>query len=636
MVTREQESVLSTPAVRLLVRPGAIIQVDSERLCVRAFESADAVRARNVMTGVERLVRLSEISASSAKPDSRADIAAIPEEEWNTAYEQYQIIKPLLDRKQLRVAAIKQVAEERGISVATLYRWLEAFKSSGSIASLLRKRRKDAGNKRLSDEVETLIKRVVTEEYLTDQKKRPAKAYRTLMSACAKAGVKAPSYLSFLRRLDEILPEERAKARNERRKASRLEPISGALPWIDTPMGMLQIDHTQVDIELVDEVYRIAIGKPWLTVAICVHSRLVAGWYVSLDPPGSLAVGMCISRAVLSKDKFLAELNVSYPWPCQGIPGVVHMDNAREFRGNALKLACQNHGFDLQFRPVKKPKYGAHIERLLGTLMREVHTLPGTTFSNPRDKEDYDSSAKAAMTLAEFEQWLAHNILGHYHQQVHSALRCSPLKRYMDGIVGSDDKPGIGALTVSTDPERLWIDFLPYVERTIQAYGVEIDNIIYQDPALHRWIGAKDPSSRRRTGKFIFRRDPRDISYVLFYDPELMQYFRIPYRDSSHPPISLWELKAAQRFLREQGRKAVDEESIFAALEEMRRIEKESVEKTRTHARNAERRRRHQEIRERKAVAEALAPKPEEDHFDASDITPFEEIRPMRGGIGKK
>lgn len=68
-----------------------------------------------------------------------------------------------------------------------------------------------------------------------------------------------------------------------------------------------------------------------------------------------------------------------------------------------LKMACEEHDFDLKFRKVKKPNYGAHIERILGTLLEEIHALDGTTFSNPQEKGDYDSIEKAAMTLDEFE-----------------------------------------------------------------------------------------------------------------------------------------------------------------------------------------------------------------------------------------
>jgi hypothetical protein len=41
---------------------------------------------------------------------------------------------------------------------------------------------------------------------------------------------------------------------------------------------------------------------------------------------------------------------------------------------------------------------GGHIERLVGTLMGDIHLLPGTTFSSVADRGDYNSEAKAVLT----------------------------------------------------------------------------------------------------------------------------------------------------------------------------------------------------------------------------------------------
>ena len=45
----------------------------------------------------------------------------------------------------------------------------------------------------------------------------------------------------------------------------------------------------------------------------------------------------------------------------------------------------------------------------------------------------------------------------------------------------------------------------------------------------------------------------RDISVVFFFDPELNCYFEIPYRDTSRPPLTLWELREVRRRLTENG-----------------------------------------------------------------------------------
>ena len=55
----------------------------------------------------------------------------------------------------------------------------------------------------------------------------------------------------------------------------------------------------------------------------------------------------------------------------RGIPERLHLDNAREFRSEALKRGCEQYGIAIDYRPVRTPHYGGHIERLIGTMRRE-------------------------------------------------------------------------------------------------------------------------------------------------------------------------------------------------------------------------------------------------------------------------
>lgn len=71
---------------------------------------------------------------------------------------------------------------------------------------------------------------------------------------------------------------------------------------------------------------------------------------------------------------------MSAPWGDQGLMDRLHLDNAREHHSKALKRGCRTYSIALEYRPRKRPHYGAHIERLIGTMMGAVHLLPGTTF----------------------------------------------------------------------------------------------------------------------------------------------------------------------------------------------------------------------------------------------------------------
>ena len=60
---------------------------------------------------------------------------------------------------------------------------------------------------------------------------------------------------------------------------------------------------------------------------------------------------------------------------------------------------AKNAGIAIEWRPPGQPRFGGHIERLIGTQMGRLHLLPGTTFSNEQELGDYNSKRHAALTL---------------------------------------------------------------------------------------------------------------------------------------------------------------------------------------------------------------------------------------------
>jgi putative transposase len=155
---------------------------------------------------------------------------------------------------------------------------------------------------------------------------------------------------------------------------------------------------------VVDEHVRQPIGRPWLTLALDVASRAVLGFYASLDAPSLVSVAMVLTHAVLPKVNWLADRKLDVPWSMAGIPDLLHLDNAPEFDSELLCRGAQEYGMEIEHR--RKPHFGGHIERFIGTMMGAVHVLPGTTFSNVAEKGDYCPEKAAHFTLSELERGL--------------------------------------------------------------------------------------------------------------------------------------------------------------------------------------------------------------------------------------
>jgi putative transposase len=201
------------------------------------------------------------------------------------------------------------------------------------------------GHTRLDPEVETILAATIEEFYLSGQKRSAQHTYHEVARRCRNAGLQRPHPNTVRNRIKALSDKEKLR-RREGGKAVRgkYAPIQGAFPGADWPLAVVQIDHTPVDLILVDEVHRRPVGRPWVTLAIDVCSRLVTGFSVSFDPPGALAVGLCLAHAILPKDTWLARYDIATPWPVWGVMDTVHADNAKEFRGSMLRKACEEYG----------------------------------------------------------------------------------------------------------------------------------------------------------------------------------------------------------------------------------------------------------------------------------------------------
>jgi putative transposase len=548
--------------------------------------------------------RPERIPVSEAKPDQHQadsawmppDLVSVPEEEWQAAVERFEILKPLIttDRAKRTLTDIKRAARVLGRHPVTVYRWIENYKRCERLSVFLRKRRSDRGTSRLSSNVEKIIDTAIKSVYLTAEKPTMTAVTEEVYLQCFKNKIKkkpAPNTIRarILALSDHLRVEKRE---GKKRAAEKYEPIKGHFPGADRPLAVAQIDHTPMDLIVVDEEHRQPIQRPLLTVVIDVYSRMVLGFAIYLEKPSAFTTGLAIAHAVLPKEDWLAGVGVQAEWPCWGKMRTIHCDNAKEFRGTVIGRACQDHDIAVEHRPPREPRYGGHIERGFGTWLTRARRLKGTTFSNVEQKGDYDSEGRAIMTRAELEKWFTIYVAKVYANSYHSGIKTTPLAKYKEGILGTADRSGSGLPDRVAEPTAFMLDFMPFEERTIQEYGVVIDHIFFWDDALRPWIHARDPEDSKRPRKFTFRIIPRDMREVYFRDPTSNTYIPIPYRDRTRPPVSRWEIQAAEKRLREAGYARVDEVLIFQAVEEMRRLEQESEHKTKKARRAREMRHR--------------------------------------------
>ena len=595
--------------VHLTINRGSVIQQGGREYRITRIVDVDKVLAKEL--GSDQLVLL-ELGAGAA-PDNppikswrkhELDLESVTASEWEEAERRYKAIEPLLNPRAHRTPQDWQdAATTAGVSKSTIYRWVKDFLNSGVLTELLPNKNQGApGKSRLKPEVKAIVDDFLQNKFMSLQKPSPALAVREIRRLCSNAGLSPlPSKNAIGRHIEWLDKEERLRKREGSDAAfQRHAPKLGAIPDADWPLQTVEMDHTELPVMIVDDEYRLPIKRPWITLAIDVFSRCCLGMYLSLDAPSSMSAGMCVSHAILGKEKWLNRLGlVDLKWPHYGVMDSLHMDNAKEFRGDMLRNASREYNIMLKLRPVKTPRYGAHIERLMGTVSEGLKAVKGATFSGPQEKGEYDAEGNAVMTFAELEKWLALFFI-RYHRDIHRGIGTTPETKWREGLIGTADKPGRGLPPMRSDEEKIRIDFMPFEERTVQDYGVVIDEVQYFSDVLRPWINSLEPGGSKNKRKFLFRRDPRDISVLYFHDPQLKSYFSIPYRDSSLPPVSIWELREAQMRAKEMGMKNYSERAVFELINQQRAIEEESAEKTKKARRAQQKRKQHSKAREQK------------------------------------
>ena len=139
------------------------------------------------------------------REDLSVDLSEISDEYWEKALKRYEIIKPLLNYEQHCPASIKERAAEVGVSERSLYRWLKAYNSLGSIAGLVeRKRGWLKGNSRLTKEQDELVTSVINEFYLHKQRPTAEQTIREVQRVASQKGIPSPCHRTISLRIMEV------------------------------------------------------------------------------------------------------------------------------------------------------------------------------------------------------------------------------------------------------------------------------------------------------------------------------------------------------------------------------------------------------------------------------------------------
>lgn len=463
----------------------------------------------------------------------------VSDDQWDETVRRAEIVRRLVEvLPGQRANAVRRASLALKLSTSTIYRMVQRFEGRPSDIAPS-KPGCPIGYSKLLAEVRAIIAEKLDREYLTKQRVSLASVVRSARAECAARGLPEPSYSSIERALEKLDKLLVAKRRGDETLVESLSLTPGGYEVV-APMSVWQIDHTLLDAIIVSELDRVPIGRPWVTLIMDVASRMVAGYYLSLDPPSSLSVARALTMAVMRKDALLERHGLEGRWPVFGPPLGLHSDNASEFaKAAAYRRGCEDNFIAIILRPIGKPRYGGHIERLIGSMMGRVKFLPGATFSNPKQRGTYNSVAAAKMSIYDVERWLLEQILD-YHNTRHRTLGATPLATWDRLCAEQQIYPCEPARR-----EEFYRDFLPVASAKVLRKALQFNTIEYSSPLLAelKRRAYRKLATHGQNTKIEFRYDPADMSQIFVEDLQ-GQRQAVPLNHPGQPVVTLWEVRA--------------------------------------------------------------------------------------------
>lgn len=343
--------------------------------------------------------------------------------------------------------AAAQISDPRPPSTITLWRWYRQYRATQDGRALIpRIDRRGSSMLKQSGRVLQLASEAIEEAFSFSPKATCVSIHTRLLAKIdaenrqlpTGAQHKKPALRTMYRMLGRVEAYQQAVFREGKAAADKKYRLVKASTRTTHILERVEIDHTPLDLFLVDEKTGLPLGRPTLTVVIDHFSRMLLGYYLSYGAPSLAAVMAALRHAILPKlpvAEVIPKLHVEHAWPCYGRPDQMVVDNGLEFHSKALEEVALDLGSHLLFCPKFEPRFKGAVERYLGTINRFLsHQLPGTSLARLHERGDYDPQKHALFTLAEFNHIFQKWVLDVYAQTIHRGMHETPWCRWHDGM----------------------------------------------------------------------------------------------------------------------------------------------------------------------------------------------------------
>jgi putative transposase len=488
-------------------------------------------------------------------------------------------------------------AEELGVTERTVRRWIQAYRREGEVG-LLDDRKVGVRGHTLDPRWEQACREIVSEQVRGSTRTDSARLRlieERLEDQYGAGAVSLPSRATAYRHLERITRgtnTRRGSAKGRRSIADRPKGTYGRLR-ATRPGEYVILDTQSLDVFAMEPVTLRWIPAQ-VTVAQDLFTRAVLAVRVTAVSTKAVDVAGLLYEA-LTPTPAPGDWPVEARWPYHGIPEHLvfderepdHDQEGRTLRGVPVcppETLVVDHGkvflsahvigvctrLGVSIQPAR-PYQGSDkptVERFFKTLREDlIQYLPAYKGPDVYSRGEAVEDA-AFLYVHELEDVIREWLALVYHRRRHTGLalpqwpraELSPNEMFEIGIAKA------GLLRVPRDPDLLY-DFFECRWRTIQHYGVDVDGLRFNGPALDAYRDAPSPYGGRYAGKWPIRFNPDDVRTAYFQDPGDLRWHRLDWEHAwgLDTPFSCEAAAYLRRHAARSGR-AVDTERALGDL----------------------------------------------------------------------
>ncbi|MCA1775051.1 MAG: Mu transposase C-terminal domain-containing protein [Loktanella sp.] len=403
--------------------------------------------------------------------------------------------------RQMRILTVPE------FSARSLRRWVTAYERRGISGLFDNTSRQGNRNRLLCPRTQMLLAQCVR-GYLTREKKSQAaiffdvkiafEAENTERRALGSPDLVRPSKETVRQAILALDPYECDVAREGRDYARRKHAPIGIGLNLTRPLQRVELDTWNVDLitlmtdsgllhflsEEDKEHLGLTGGKKrwWLTVAMCATTRCILAMRLSRAPSGQATI-QTLDMMMQDKGVWSDAVGSLTSWHMRGHTPWVYTDCGSEYISYDVRVAAEDLGISLEHAPGGLPEMRGRVERVFKTMSCQLmERLTGRTFSNIVERGDYDSKARAALTIDDLCAVLVRWVVDFYHRMPHQGLDGETPANCWDRL---EAKYGVAP---AADLRRRRLAFGTRMTRTVGEDGITLLGVRYHSEALARMM----------------------------------------------------------------------------------------------------------------------------------------------------